>query len=117
MNEGRFQQSQCDKCADLGAEFVPIEARSRVGISLEALAGETPINGLRIRPDGSSSGWFVYSGVNAPSSAEDFYKPIHLVHLITRLPQIVPFLGLPPGWRFLLAEDYEDAWFDRNLLD
>ena len=25
-------------------------------------------------------------------------------------------LALPPGWRFLLAPDYEDVWYDPSLL-
>jgi hypothetical protein len=27
------------------------------------------------------------------------------------------YLALPAGWRFLLAPDHEDVWFDVNLLD
>jgi hypothetical protein len=30
-------------------------------------------------------------------------------------PEVVPFLALPPGWRFLLDENY-DVWFDVTLL-
>jgi hypothetical protein len=29
----------------------------------------------------------------------------------------VRFLGLPPGWRFLVAGDYEDVWEEQSLLD
>ncbi|WP_438268855.1 immunity protein Imm33 domain-containing protein [Paraburkholderia youngii] len=28
----------------------------------------------------------------------------------------VRYLALPPGWRVLLAPDYEDVWFDGELL-
>jgi len=28
----------------------------------------------------------------------------------------VPFLGLPPGWRVLLAPGQEEVWFDAELL-
>jgi len=27
------------------------------------------------------------------------------------------FLGLSPGYRFLLAGDYLDVWYDQRLLD
>ena len=37
--------------------------------------------------------------------------------LDTRLPEVLPYLALPPGWRFLLAPDYQDVWFDESLLD
>jgi hypothetical protein len=26
-------------------------------------------------------------------------------------------LGLPPGWRFLIAPGYLDVWYDASLLD
>jgi hypothetical protein len=29
---------------------------------------------------------------------------------------MAPYLALPPGWRFLIAPDYEDVWFDESLL-
>jgi hypothetical protein len=27
------------------------------------------------------------------------------------------FLGLPPGWRFLIAGEHEDVWEDPSLLN
>ncbi|WP_434048948.1 MULTISPECIES: immunity protein Imm33 domain-containing protein [Sorangium] len=27
------------------------------------------------------------------------------------------FLGLPPGWRFLIADEHEDVWKDPSLLN
>lgn len=39
------------------------------------------------------------------------------MHLDQLCPEIQKFLGLPPGWRFLIAENYEDVWFDISLLD
>ena len=29
----------------------------------------------------------------------------------------LPFMALPPGWRFMVAEDYEDVWSDSTLLN
>ena len=28
----------------------------------------------------------------------------------------LPYLGLAPGWRFLIAPGYEDVWYDEKLL-
>lgn len=50
------------------------------------------------------------------STAADFYKPVHTAHLETWCADAVPYLGLPPGWRFLLAPGHEDVWFDETLL-
>jgi hypothetical protein len=31
-------------------------------------------------------------------------------------PLAAPFLGLPPGWRFLTDGDSMDVWHDANLI-
>ncbi len=51
------------------------------------------------------------------SDAADFFKTLHLSHLTEWRPEVEPYLGLPPGWRFLIAPDYEDVWYDAALLD
>jgi hypothetical protein len=30
-------------------------------------------------------------------------------------PTAIPFLLLPPGWRFQVAPKYEDVWFDADV--
>ena len=38
-------------------------------------------------------------------------------HLSEHLPEILRYLSLPPGFRFLIDnEGYEDVWFDESLL-
>lgn len=89
--------------------------KSKVGVSQSALAGELPLHGLRHRPAGDTNGWYLWAGEF--SDAEDFFAPLHVEHLVERLPVVVPYLGLPPGWRFLLAPGYEDIWSDPSLLE
>jgi hypothetical protein len=45
-----------------------------------------------------------------------FFLPLHVTHLESRCPEIIKYLGLAPGWRFLVAPDYEDVWYDKALL-
>ena len=45
-----------------------------------------------------------------------FFKPFHLYHLIKIKPEILKYLGLEAGWKILYAKDYEDDWFDEELL-
>jgi len=43
---------------------------------------------------------------------------LHVSHLINWCPDVIKFLGLPPGFRFLIGENnYEDVWKDKSLLD
>lgn len=74
-----------------------------------------PINGLRIQPDTSTSGWYIWGG-EAWSEAADFFLPLHGVHLSEWAPLVLPYLALPPGWRFLLTTAYEDVWRDEKLV-
>jgi hypothetical protein len=87
-----------------------------VGVALETRHLGWPLNGLRHPPENDASGWFLWFGKEL-SQAPDFFKPVHLSHLGELCADAVPYLALPPGWRFLIAPDHEDVWFDRQLLD
>lgn len=80
-------------------------------------SGLRPINGLRHPPVGDTSGWYIWAG-GEPSSDASFFVPLHISHLDEWCPEILPFLGLAPGWRFLTDLDgYVDVWHDPSLLD
>jgi hypothetical protein len=98
-----------------GAGYAPPEAGTRVGIALHTL-GRVPLNGLRLAPGPGTSGWFIWAGEKA-SDDPDFYSPLCIDHLTERCPLVLPFLALPPGWRFLTDGDYVDVWFDAGLLE
>ena len=101
-------------CARYGAQPMDSPNDHRVGLAVES-SGE-PINGLRHPPEGAATGWYFWRGENL-SEADDFFAPLHVWHLDDQLPEVVPYLALPPGWRFLLAPGHEDVWFDQALLD
>ncbi len=82
-------------------------ARSTIGLF--------PVHALRILPAGGTSGWYIWAG-GEMSSDPDFFQPLHISHLDQYCPEIMPYLGLPPGWRVLLAPNHEDVWFDAGLI-
>lgn len=106
---------QRDVCARFGAEFVACDPNLKVGISQNVKDGLRPINGLRIVPEGDTCGWYIWAGEEW-SDAPDFFVPLHVEHLEQWAPLVLPYLGLPPAWRFLVAEEYEDVWEDAELL-
>ena len=65
---------------------------------------------------GETNGWYIWNGERF-STADDFFVPMHTGHVCGKYPEIVKLLGLPPGYRFLLAGDYLDVWFDSSLLE
>ena len=100
-------------CERFGAKYTPPEASQKVGISLASLEN-VPLHAVRLPPENGTCGWYIYGGEY--STDVNFYQPLHVAHLVERCPMIVPYLALPPGWRVLLAPDYEDVWFDGELL-
>ena len=52
------------------------------------------------------------------SRDDDFFEPVHVHHLEAVCPMVLPYLGLPPGWRFLIdGRGYEDVWPDPGVLE
>jgi hypothetical protein len=110
-----LSQDPREVCARYRANFSPPDSALKVGISASAVRGEFPLHGLRHPPNSGTSGWFIWSG--DLSEAHDFFLPYHLSHLAEDCPAALPYLALPPGWRFLIAPGYEDVWFDESLFD
>jgi hypothetical protein len=107
--------SQAKVCDRFGVECRPTQPNLKLGLALSTLSAQ-PLNGLRHPPAADTTGWYIWGGDELPSSA-DFFQPIHVSHLAELLPVVVPYLGLPPGWRFQIAAAHEDVWFDAALLD
>jgi hypothetical protein len=112
---GKIDQSQQDVCRRFGAEFMPTDETYKLGMSENAMRCEQPLNGLRHSPESGTSGWFIWGGEQLSSDPE-FFKPVHVYHAQELCPEVLPYLALPPGWRFLIADGYEDVWFDEALL-
>jgi hypothetical protein len=103
-------------CREQGVSPDPPEPLSKLGISRSFSAQEYPINGLRHPPEKDTNGWYIWSGEEL-SAAPDFFVPLHAVHIEKYCPDIIKYLALPPGWRFLVAPEYEDVWYDETLFD
>lgn len=103
-------------CQSFGTTFVRCDDNLKVGISRLFDPLQFPINGLRHTPEGDTTGWYIWSGEKF-SEAHDFFVPFHAAHLRERCPTVLKYLGLGPGWRFLVAPNQEDIWFDQNLLN
>jgi len=102
-------------CAEREVDPSSPTCADTVGIALNTL-GQDPINGMRVRPVGTTSGWYLWCGETL-STDPNFFQPLHVSHLVERCPEVLPYLALPPGWRFLLGDqDYVDTWQDGDLL-
>jgi hypothetical protein len=107
---------QLEVCRAHGVACVPTAPEAKLGVALGTLDGRLPLNGLRHPPTADTCGWYIWAGEDWPD-ADDAFAPLHAEHLHQRVPEALPYLGLPPGWRFLVAGDYADVWYDAALLD
>jgi hypothetical protein len=107
----RIQKSVCSR---FQTKFVESKNELKVGIALQTL-GQTPLNALRHPIEGDTTGWYIWAGEQM-SEEVNFFQPLHVEHLSNYVPELLPYLGLAPGWRVLLANSHEDVWYDENLL-
>ena len=105
-------------CKKYNTEIYPVSDIPKIGVAENVKqANLYPINGLRHRPKGDTNGWYIWAGENF-SYDKNFFLPLHTSHLQIWRPEIIPFLTLPPGYRFLIGKNgYEDVWFDELLLN
>ena len=103
-------------CTDNGVAPEVPTLTSVLGLSGDFDHQILPINGLRHPAVGNTNGWYIWSSEIFPNH-DDAFKPTCLEHLTDSKFIGLRFLCLPPGWRFLLANDYVDVWFDKSLLN
>lgn len=104
-------------CEKYRADFLESGFNKFIGVALKSFDKfQMPVNGLRHPVENKQSvGWYVWTGEY--SSENDFFQPIHVSHLLEICPRVLNYLGLPPGWRFLFDNEYEDVWYDETLLN
>ncbi len=95
--------------------LVNLDLESILGLAIGTI-GQQPINGLRVKPEKNANGWYIWCGENF-SEEDDFFSPIHSNHIENYIANIMDFLELPPGYRFLFdCKGYIDIWYDEDLL-
>jgi hypothetical protein len=111
----QIERAQKAFCRQQAARYAGTLGDTKTGFALST-KGRVPINGLRHPPKGETSGWYIWCGQEL-SDAADFFDPLHTCHLYEEYPDLVQLLGLAPGYRFLLAGEHLDVWYDPSLLN
>lgn len=108
-----IKELQIQVCKKYQSGFEQLKPDEIVAVALDTI-GQMPIVGERIVLEkGENVSWFIHCGEH--SAADDFYQPIHWHHLIEMLPEVLPYLGLEQGFRFIIDnESYEDIWKDNE---
>lgn len=101
-------------CRMYRTEYTPPEPGSNLGIALSTMEQE-PIEGVRLQVEKGTCGWYIHGGEYL--AADDFCDSLCVDHVFERCRLALPFLGLPPGWRFRTdTEGTFEAWFDAAVL-
>ncbi|WP_245986811.1 immunity protein Imm33 domain-containing protein [Vibrio pectenicida] len=110
-----LEKKQKDICKKYSISYQECDLNLKVGISKNIKDGVRPLHGLRVKEENGTSGWYIWAG--EWSDEPDFFVPLHGLHLVDWADIVMPYLGLPEGWRFLIDEGYEDVWQDPELLN
>ena len=108
------QEARLNVCKNVGATYLFCPDDCRLGLQREFDASVLPLHGLRHPSEHGETGWYVWVG--ELSDAPDFFQPVPAEQLVAQAPLVDPYLGLGPGWRFLLAPGHVDVWYDESLL-
>ena len=116
-NWEHYKKEQKEICNQYQTDWVESDLNLFLGLADNVKTHEIPINGLRHPAQGNTCGWYIWSGEEIPNQ-DDFFKPVCVKHLQELKPEIIKFLGLPFGYRFLTDDKgYIDVWEDKKLLD
>ena len=117
MNNNKIFSEQVEICKKYNSSVVLCDENLMVGISKELFSGQVPINGLRHKIEGQGSGWFFWTGGEIPQDDPEYFQPLHIKHLQEKLPEVLKYLALEPGFRIQIDyKGYEDVWKDESLL-
>ena len=106
---------QRQTCIDHEAKYMMCHPDLRLGLAANVTTSSRQLHGVRVLPVGDACGWYIWSG-DELAEPPDFFIPLRAQSLETWAPLALPYLGLPPGWRFSLSEDGVKVWQDTTLF-
>ncbi|MEV8471783.1 hypothetical protein [Ralstonia sp. UNC404CL21Col] len=72
-------------CQRFHAEYFGCDKMLKVGVSRNVRERLRPLNGLQLKLEGETSGWYIWAGEQF-SESPDFFVPLHVSHLLEWAP-------------------------------
>lgn len=94
-------------CEEFGSAYIEVTGDDVVAVAVKSLA-QDPLVGIRKKTADQVS-WYIYAG-ELKEGIDDF-ETMTVRELQDILPEVLPYLALDVGYRFMIDEDdYEDVW-------
>ena len=100
-------------CAKHGSRFLEADDALKCGCAIKTV-GLNPIYGVRHAKCKGTTGWYIWAGEYSEDPA--FFDPLCTSHLADYFPLTLSYLGLAPGYSFVIdADGYEDVWYSAEV--
>jgi hypothetical protein len=96
-------------CEEFGSTYIEVNGDDVVAVAVHTL-NQDPIVGIRrIAETAENVSWYIYGG-ELPEG-DDFFETMSIKKLQDIIPEVLPYLALDVGYRFMIdGDDYEDVW-------
>lgn len=96
-------------CEEFDSAYIQVKSEDLVAVAVQSLNKE-PIVGIRKTPESAqAAAWYIYAG--ELEDGEDAFEVMTVKALEEILPEVLPYLALQAGFRFMIDhDDYEDVW-------
>ena len=112
----RYEPIQRQVCATARAPFVAPDYSKLVWLGPSVPEGNRFVYGGRYAATSGWSGWSLMAA-EQPKPPPTAIRSEHLRHLVSIREDLMPYLGLPVGWRFeLFADGSWHAWSPKDQL-
>lgn len=110
----RYWCQQEELCTRMGTTMSPPHASDRAAVSQGVLEGTLAVEGVRYPSNKPNSGWYLTTDLYDGDYRS--MRVIHLEHLISARPELLPLIALPSGFRFeVRTKTQPDVWFDDEV--
>lgn len=97
-------------CEEFESAYIQVSGDDVIAIAVQTL-DQDPIVGIRKKKPETDENisWYIYGG--ELQEGADFFETMTVRELQDVIPDVLPYLALEPGFRFMIdGDDYEDVW-------
>ena len=96
-------------CEEFESPYIEVHGDDVVAVAVQTL-NQDPIVGIRKTPETPENvSWYIYGG--ELQDGADFFETMTIKKLQDVIPEVLPYLALNIGYRFMIdGDEYEDVW-------